>query len=182
MSISESRYLFTKTLAYKLPHNKKKIAQYLAIEAIRFMPLVSIILEQPEYEKFSQKREAYTNALSQYKINKKNKIICKRPIFETSVSRLIMIKHIANMLGLGILIFPFRLVATLMRYDDKKNGRKCNNRFFRKIKNSSGKKPKNVIMGNLNLKNSLVQESDIKLCLHPDAIIKLYGSGAEFQS
>jgi hypothetical protein len=115
-SISQERYLFTESLAFIPP--KDNAAQYVAEEVIKAIPLVSIILAALDFMDAYEKRK-FTEQ-NQHKFY----------IFDVRFSILSLAKHAINAIGLGILILPFRLMATYMREDDLLHKRKCDNPHF----------------------------------------------------
>lgn len=115
-SISQERYLFTESLAFIAPKDQKY--KYITEEVIKVIPLVSIILAAQDFMDAYEKR----------KFTEQNQH--KSYIFDVRFSVLSLAKHAINTIGLGILILPFRLMATYMREDDLLHKRKCDNPHF----------------------------------------------------
>lgn len=114
--IGQNRYIFTESLAFVSPKTKKE--SYALKEILRLIPIVSILVEARELSDTIKKR-------SFYKEHKQEGYI-----YDVRFSSLSIAKHAVNLIGLGILILPFRSIATAMRENDIANSKECENPHF----------------------------------------------------
>lgn len=115
-SITQERYLFTESLAFIAPKDSKP--KYILEEFLKVLPLVSIIMEAKDFKETIHNRKVYEDDLH------------GNYIFDVRFSSLSITKHAVNLIGLGVLILPFRLVATYLRENDLSHSRKCDNPHF----------------------------------------------------
>lgn len=109
--ISQNRYLFTQSLAF-IPKSKYKWV-YIAKEAVKIIPLLSIFPQALELNSTLKKRHFYRKTSG-----------C---MWDVRFSYLSIAKQSINLLGLGVLILPFRIAATHMHNKDVKHKRLCDN-------------------------------------------------------
>jgi|GEM_PF-4777305 hypothetical protein len=107
--ISENRFLFTQSLGF-IPRSEHK-GVYIAREALKLIPIISIFAQGFELRDTLEKKDFYRSHRYTH-------------VWDVRFSDQSIAVQIINLLGLGILILPFRLVATYLHHDDNKNGRK----------------------------------------------------------
>jgi len=107
-SIPIERYIFSESFAFQ-PKKKSQIGY----ELLKFIPVISLALEAKALMHCLKKRHTYDKS--------------DRYIFDVRFSYQSITMHVANALGLAILILPLRISATSMRNHDISKQKKCDN-------------------------------------------------------
>lgn len=117
-NISPSRFLFTESLAYKLP--EKDNGSYIFREILNLIPVISLFTGGKTLAETIKKNRLYHEPAHEE----------SKRIYDVRLSAYSITLHAVNTIGLGILILPIRLIATYMRTHDILEEKKFDNPHF----------------------------------------------------